>query len=92
MTWTKLNAAAWKKGALRFDKSQLVEVIESLERYYDIEIKVSNPKIYNCIWLNTGTHEKPVLEELLKLIEYTNDLKVERVTDTAFSFSGDGCE
>lgn len=92
LTWTKLNAAAWKKGALRFDKSQLVEVIESLERYYDIEIKVSNPKIYNCIWLNTGTHEKPVLEELLKLIEYTNDLKVERVTDTAFSFSGDGCE
>ncbi len=89
---TKLNAAAWKKGALRFKNSQLTDVIESLERYYDIEIEVDNNKIYNCIWNNTKTYEKPKLEELLKLIEYTNALKIEREGDQKISFSGQGCE
>jgi len=89
---TKLNAAAWKKGALRFKNSQLTDVIESLERYYDIEIEVSNNKIYNCFWTHTNTYEKPVLEDLLDQIKYTNSLEVERVGDQKFSFSGKGCE
>ncbi|MEM1123070.1 MAG: FecR domain-containing protein, partial [Bacteroidota bacterium] len=71
---SKLNASAWQKGALRFNESALVEVIESLERYYDINIEVSNPKIYNCVWNNTATYQQPALEELLSLIEYTNSL------------------
>ena len=68
LTFTKLNAAAWKKGALQFDDSKLEEVIESLERYYDIEIKVNNNKIYNCTWNSTDTHEKPVLEDLISTL------------------------
>jgi len=87
----KLNAAAWKKGVLRFNNSQLDEVIESLERYYDIEIRVSSNKIYNCVWNNTTTHKKPVLENLLKQISYTNDLTLEPVTDNVFRLSGVGC-
>jgi len=92
LTFEKLNAAAWKKGSLRFKNSQLDEVIESLERYYDIDITVSNNKIYNCIWINTDTHEKPVLEDLLKQISYTIDLKYEPVADKVFKLSGSGCE
>jgi len=89
---TKLNAAAWKKGALQFDNSKLAEVIESLERYYDIEIKVTNNKIYNCTWNRTRTYKEPALEELIKLLEFTNELKIEQTSDTTFSFSGRGCE
>jgi len=92
LTLTKLNAAAWKKGTLQFDDSRLAEVIESLERYYDIEIKVTNSKIFNCVWNNTDTHEKPVLEELFDILEYTNDLKIKQTTDTTFKISGKGCE
>lgn len=91
ITFTKLNAAAWKKGALRFNNSQLDEVIESLERYYDIDIEVSNNKIYNCIWTITKTHEKPVLEDLLKQISYTNDLTLES-EGKVFRLSGIGCD
>ena len=92
LTFTKLNAAAWKKGALRFKNSQLAEVFESLERYYDIEIEVANAKIYNCIWTITTVYPQPVLEELIKTIEFTNGLKAERITDTTFRFSGVGCQ
>ncbi len=92
LTLVKLNAAAWKKGALRFNKSQLPEVIESLERYYDIEIEVENSKIYNCVWNNTQTHTQPVLEVLLNQIEYAIGLRIEQTTDTTFSFSGKGCD
>ena len=89
---TKLNAAAWKKGALQFDNTNLEEVIESLERYYDIEIDVENNKIFNCIWSITKTHDKPVLEVLFNTLEFTNELKIERISDTTFSISGEGCE
>ncbi|MEM6317047.1 MAG: FecR domain-containing protein [Bacteroidota bacterium] len=89
---SKLNASAWQKGALRFNESELEEVIESLERYYDINIEVSNPKIYNCIWNNTETYQQPVLEDLLKLIEYTNSLKITKEARKTFRFSGEGCE
>lgn len=92
LSFEKLNAAAWKKGALRFKNSQLDEVIESLERYYDIDIKVSNNKIYNCIWNNTKTFEKPVLEDLLRQISYVSDLKLKPVEENVFSLSGAGCE
>jgi len=80
------------EGALQFDNTNLEEVVESIERYYDIKIDVTNPKIFNCIWNNTRTHDKPVLEELFKLLRYTNDLKIVQTTDTTFSFSGKGCE
>jgi len=92
LTLAKLNAAAWKKGALRFDNTSLEEVIESLERYYDIDIEVDNSKIFNCILSNTRTYEKPALEELFNILEYTNGLKIERSNDTTFSISGKGCD
>lgn len=88
----KLNAAAWKKGALRFKNSQLVDVIESLERYYNIEIEVNNTKIYNCVWNNTQTYQEPALEVLLETIKYTNSLEIERVGTQEFKFVGKGCE
>jgi len=92
LTLAKLNAAAWKKGALQFDNTNLAEVVESIERYYDIEIEVTNSEIFNCIWSITKTHNKPVLEELFEMLEYTNGLKIEQISNTTFSFSGTGCE
>ncbi|MEM1120593.1 MAG: FecR domain-containing protein [Bacteroidota bacterium] len=92
LEYTKLNAAAWKKGTLFFKNSQLTDVVESLERYYDVEIEVDNERIYNCIWNNTQAYEKPALEDLLELIEFANDLEIERVGDQQFRFSGQGCD
>jgi len=92
LTLTKLNAAAWKKGILKFDNTNLAEVVESLERYYNIEIDVTNNKIFNCYWDVTKVNDKPVLEELFKMLEFTNELKIERISDTTFSVSGKGCK
>lgn len=88
----KLNATAWKKGALRFKNSGLTDVVESLERYYDIDIKVNNSKIYNCIWINTQTYEQPVLEDLLEIIGYVNSVEIEKTGQNSFTFSGEGCD
>ena len=88
----KLNASAWQKGALRFNNTGMIDVIESLERYYDVNIKVENNKIYNCVWINTRTYQKPVLEELLEIIGYTNSVEVEKIGTNSFVLSGEGCE
>ena len=90
-TGTKLNAAAWKKGQLRFQNPSMIEVIESLERYYDIKISVDNQAIYNCTWNNTKTFEKPLLTDLLDLIQFTTPIQVNKNQSNQYEFSGEGC-
>ena len=90
----KLNAAAWKKGALRFDNSKMDEVIESLERYYEIKIDVQNNKIFNCVWTNTQTYEQPVLDTLIKRINFISGkaLKLEQKEGRFYQAAGKGCK
>ncbi len=91
MNW---NAAAWKKRALTFNNTRIKEVIKALERYYNIEIEVTNEKISNCIWNNTAILKNPVLDNVLKNIEYalSNTVKIERVENNTYRFSGTGCQ
>lgn len=90
----KINAAAWKKGVLRFNNTKMTEVIQSLERYYDIKIEVSNNKIFNCKWNNTMTYTQPVLENILKEIDYASGrlVKTRKRRDKVYRFSGEGCD
>jgi ferric-dicitrate binding protein FerR (iron transport regulator) len=91
---TKLNAAAWKKGTLRFKNTQMDEVIESLERYYDIEIEVSDNDIFNCTWNTTSAYNQPILEDILQEIDFSLDssILIKKKSGNSFLFSGEGCK
>ena len=93
-TAMNLNAAAWKKRTLRFDDTKIEEVIIALERYFNIEIEVSDEKILGCIWNNTAIFEDPVLDNILKSIEYSmsNTLKIEKTANNTYRFLGMGCK
>lgn len=90
----KLNAYAWKKEALNFKNSSMTDIFEALERYFNVEIKVSNKNIYNCTLNSTSTYTRPVLETILQQIEYTtnNLITISKESDGIYVFSGEGCQ
>lgn len=90
----KINAAAWQKGALRFNNTRMEEVIESLERYYDIEIAVTNKAVYNCKWDNTVTYQQPNLDSIIYQIKYaTSDVvDIQYQKNRLYKISGEGCK
>lgn len=84
------NSLAWKTQELVFDNMALGTVIETLERYFEVEIE-GDPKILNCHY--TGTFKEPKLEEVFNTIAFTfpTDLEVKKV-DKKYILIGQGCE
>jgi ferric-dicitrate binding protein FerR (iron transport regulator) len=84
------NSLAWKTQELVFDNMALGNVIETLERYFEIEIE-SDPKILNCHY--TGTFKEPKLNEVFNTIAFTfpTDLEIKKV-DGKYILIGQGCE
>lgn len=60
---------AWKDGKLMFVRKSLVEVVEMLERWYNVEIELE-AKETKGLWF-TGTIEKETISEVLELIKTT---------------------
>lgn len=84
------NSLAWKTQELVFDNMALGNVIETLERYFEIEIE-SDPQILNCHY--TGTFKDPKLDEVFNTIAFTfpTDLEIKKV-DKKYILIGQGCE
>ncbi len=66
---------AWMNGMLIFRDDLMSEVFRQLERWYNIKIVVTDPKINN--YLYTATIKNESLDQILKLLEYTSQLKYE---------------
>ena len=63
------RVAAWIDGILYFNDSPMRDVLEQLERKYNIEIEVKYPQIYKSVF--TATIKNESLEEIFKSIEYS---------------------
>lgn len=87
---TSPNSLAWKTQELVFDNMALENVIETLERYFEVEID-SDAKILNCHY--TGRFKEPKLDEVFKTIAFTfpTDLDIKKV-DGKYILVGEGCE
>ena len=59
--------SSWKDGKLIFRNSSMKDVIEKLRRWYNVNIEVTDPEVYNSIF--TGTIQNESYEEIFRLIE-----------------------
>ncbi len=82
------NAISWKTGQLTFENTELREVKEVLERYFDIKIKTSDEKILNCHF--TGVYQKPELEQILEVLKFSLNVEIEN-EQNEFTLKGEGC-
>ncbi len=61
----------WKDQIIHFEKESLPRIIDRLERWYGVDIKVNNPN--DRIWNYTGRFEKKSLELVLLRMAYTEE-------------------
>ncbi len=82
------NALAWKNRFLYFDDTLMEDIIKTLERYFEVNISVSNNQINNCHY--TVSFEQPDIDEVLKVLSGTFNLKITS-TKNGYLLSGEGC-
>lgn len=83
------NADAWKTSRLDFNEALMKDVIVALERYFDVEIEVSDDVILECHL--TANFSEPALPEALEVISFGLGLKWKE-TSGKFVLSGAGCQ
>jgi len=70
-----LSEIGWKDGLLVFKNDSFAEFVDKIERWFAVEVTVTgNP---NQSWNLDGHFDNESLEEILKNISYTYDLKFE---------------
>lgn len=78
----------WMDYTLIFNDTDLQKVFDLLENYYNITIKVSDKKIYDCRL--TTTFSKSSIEDVLDVIVATFDFKYTKENNT-YTIEGNGC-
>jgi len=68
------NYMAWKTGKIIFDNTSLVQVIATLSKVYQAEIRLGNPQLSGCSL--TATFEKQPLASVLNVIKATLDVEI----------------
>ncbi len=83
------NSDAWKTRSMTFDDASVGEVIQALERYFEVAIEVNNEAILKCQF-SMDARQNPELDDILKLMDFTMDLKAVKQKDK-YILNGDGC-
>lgn len=66
------EAVSWKEGKLIFRETPLEEVLEDLERKYDVRFDVRSEALYN--YLYTGTFDNLTIEEVLRVLKISSPI------------------
>nr|WP_321355156.1 FecR domain-containing protein [uncultured Draconibacterium sp.] len=72
--------SSWKNGMLIFQNDPMKEVIEKLERWYNVEVEIRDEEVYNSIFTGTITNEG--YEQIFRLIDFTCPVKCEIINKT----------
>ena len=65
---------SWKEGAITFRNEKLKDVAIKLERWYNVEIVIRNPKLADELYFGTVMKNKPI-DQILKVLQITSSLK-----------------
>ena len=66
---------SWKDGVLRFDKTPIAKVEKMIERWYGVDMIISDKEIYGKTL--TGTHHNKSLKSVLEAFTYATDSEYE---------------
>ncbi|WKB81823.1 DUF4974 domain-containing protein [Cellulophaga lytica] len=72
---------SWKNGLFSFKDLPLEEIMETLARWYDIEVFFANPELTKVKFTGVFS-KKQAIDNILTIIESTNELKFETIGKT----------
>ena len=77
---TNPNHFLWKDGIYCFENERLIDIIEKLQLYYDVTIKVEDPEIFNVRY--TGKfRQRDGIDEILRIIQKIHPFNIEKDID-----------
>jgi hypothetical protein len=83
------NDLSWKTNKLIFNKTPIKDVIEKIGSYFEVKVKVSDPKILDCHF--TGNFELPgSLNEVLEIISISINGSYE-IKNKEYILTSKGC-
>jgi len=71
----------WKEGIYSFQNERLIDIIEKLQLYYDVEIIVEDPEIFNMQYTGKFRQRDGIIE-ILRIIKKIQTFKIIKDTDT----------
>lgn len=84
-----VNYLAWKTKKLVFEKEELQNIVNTLNKTYDAHIEIKSPLIKKCTL--TNTFEDQSIESILTVLEATLDLQIKK-KGKGYEISGEGCK
>ena len=72
-----------------FNQLELSEVVQTIERLYEVEIELANPGLAKCPFV--GKYDNPTLEDLFESLAFALEGEVEN-KDGVYRLTGDSCE
>lgn len=69
------KSTAWKEGLLVFREDQMVDIVDRLNRWYNVEITIKDKRLETYTF--RATFQDETLDEVLKLLKLSSPIKVE---------------
>ena len=84
-----LNYLAWLNHRLVFENMQIQDVVNKVESYYHVRLKLENPSLKGCRF--TGTFDQTPLNDVLETLSFGANLQIQKFDSTTYLLSGSGC-
>ena len=81
---------AWNRDIIYLDNTPMNEVAEILGNWYDVEIKLENPALHDC--LINGKYKGDKLENILKSLQFMQGIEFEITGERQIILNGKPCK
>ena len=85
----EINALSWKTEVLIFENLSVEEVLEDVERYFNVKIDIDDPGILNCSY--RGNFRNPKLSDIFAGLKFTLELDDVEEIENGYLLKGKGC-
>lgn len=86
------NAQFWRTKELSFHKAPMLEIAETLERFFNIDIRFKTVTISQCPSDFNFNYTGETLEEIFEVLKLSLRLHIERTGERTYLFSGGYCD
>ncbi len=83
---TFLNANSWRTQELKFRNNSLSEIINAIERHYEIKCNTRKLKSADCPYTTNFSNEQ--LDTVFEILETAFGLNIEKINPNQYKFSG----
>ena len=75
---------SWYKGYLNFKSKNLAAITKKLERYFNVEIKLDNPRLETKVISGKLKLEGEDIDTVIKVLANTASLSLEKINETTY--------